>query len=336
MGLHKKQYQVKDLVIDDEYGTIDSDATIEDAAKEMKKIGIPDLVVLEKGSGKVLGMIADFDIVQNVVAEGENPKTTNVKSKMYVITPVGLETPVEQVYKQLQELGVSVVPVVDKEMLVGVATIQDCWGYIPDQIPDEIGLIPVENTKIVEFWFSSVCAIMALVFGIILPIAEVYGFFSLNQVDFLNYIGAVGLSGGDYTFFPFEVKGIDFNLDYFHFNQSVSATWIGISIFNIFVLIFALIGLFSLIYTAFMDTKKPKTGKILRYIIPLIPIILMIIQWISYSIALTTAASYITGPQIDVVGLILSIFSMVLFLLAIFRDYIFVQKGISNNTKGGA
>ncbi len=336
MGLHKKEYIVKDLVIDDEYGTIDSEATIEDAAKEMKKIGIPDLVVLEKGSGKVLGVIADFDIVQNVVAEGENPKTTNVKSKMYVITPIGLETPVKQVYKQLQELSVAVVPVVEKEKLVGVATIQDVWGYIPDQVPDEIGFIPVENTKVVEFWFSSVCAIMALVLGIILPIAEVYGFFSLNQVDFLNYIGAVGLSGGDYTFFPFEVKGIDFNLDYFHFNQSVSATWIGISILNIFVLIFALIGLFSLIYTAFIDTKKPKTGIILRYIVPLIPIILMIVQWISYSISLTSVAGYSTGPQIDVVGLVMSIFSIALFLLAIFRDHIFVQKSIPNSDKGGA
>ena len=42
-----KEYFVRDLVIDDEYGIIDSNATIQDAAKKMKEIGIPDLVVVE-------------------------------------------------------------------------------------------------------------------------------------------------------------------------------------------------------------------------------------------------------------------------------------------------
>ncbi|MFX1239392.1 MAG: cyclic nucleotide-binding/CBS domain-containing protein [Promethearchaeota archaeon] len=335
MGLYKKEYFVKDLVIDDEYGTIESEATIEDAAKEMKKIGIPDLVVLDKETKKVLGVIADFDIVQNVVAEGEDPKTTNVKSKMYVITPVGLDTPVTDVFTQLRELGVAVVPVVEKEKLLGVCTIHDCWGYIPDEIPDEIGLIPVENTKVVEFWFSSICAIIAFVFGMILPIAGVYGFYSLNHIDLMNLLGTVGLSAGDYTFYFFDVRGLDMMISYFSFNPNIAPIWITIAILNIFVIIFGLIALFSLIFTAFLDTKKPKTGRIVRYVIPMVPIFLMIGQWILYTVAFTSTPLSIS-PKIDIAGLSLSIFSMILFLLAIFRDYIFVQKIEGNHkTRGG-
>jgi hypothetical protein len=34
LGLSRKEYFVKDLVIDDEYGVIESTATIQDAAKK--------------------------------------------------------------------------------------------------------------------------------------------------------------------------------------------------------------------------------------------------------------------------------------------------------------
>ena len=74
-----KEYLVKDLVIDDEYDTIDADAKVIDAAKKMKKLGIPDLVVVEKGSNKVLGVVADFDIVENSTsisaAKGNNARS---------------------------------------------------------------------------------------------------------------------------------------------------------------------------------------------------------------------------------------------------------------------
>ncbi len=38
MSLLKKEYQVKDLIIDDEYDTVDSDATIVDVAKKNETI----------------------------------------------------------------------------------------------------------------------------------------------------------------------------------------------------------------------------------------------------------------------------------------------------------
>jgi len=37
-----KEYFVRDLVINDEYGIIDSNKTIQSAAKKMKELGVPD------------------------------------------------------------------------------------------------------------------------------------------------------------------------------------------------------------------------------------------------------------------------------------------------------
>ena len=158
-----KEYFVKDLVITDEYGIIDSNATIQDAAKKMKELGVPDLVVVEGGRQTVLGVIADFDIVQNTVAEGKDAKSEKVVSAMYKIKPVNLDTPVSDAFKRMQELNVNVVPVVDNKKLIGVCSIHDCWSFIPDQTFDEIGLIPVRNTKVRYFMFafSSNCGILS-------------------------------------------------------------------------------------------------------------------------------------------------------------------------------
>ncbi len=323
MNLTKKEYYVRDLIIDDEYGTIDSNSTIEEAAKKMKEIGIPDLVVLENGSNKVLGVIDDFDIVQNVVALGEDPKSTTVISKMYIITPVTLSTLVTDAFKRMQDLKVSIVPVVEKDKLMGVCSIFDCWSFIPDESPDEIGLIPVADSRTVEFWFSSICGILAFVFGILLPIFGLYGFFSLTQENMNTFLGTIGLSGGNYTFSFFNATGTDLTLPFLTLAElENSPIWIAIFIFSILILIFGLIGLFSIIYSGFSGMRGLSNAMVINKILPAIPIVLIIIQWILYSIAFSPLLTPVT-PTIDVVGLAMSIFSMILFILAIFRDNVF-------------
>jgi len=128
MGLSSKEYFVKDLVIDDEYGIIESNATVQEAAKKMKELGVPDLVVVETGTEKVLGAIADFDIIQNVVSEGKDVKSEKVISTMYKIEPVNLNSPVSEAFNRMRDLRVNVIPVVENGKLIGVCSIQDCWS----------------------------------------------------------------------------------------------------------------------------------------------------------------------------------------------------------------
>ncbi|KKM04869.1 hypothetical protein LCGC14_1759880 [marine sediment metagenome] len=328
MVLTKKEFFVQDLVIDDEYGVIDSNATIQEAAKKMRELGVPDLVVVEGESQKVLGVIADIDIVQNIVAEGKDSKSEKILTTMYKITPVSKITPVVEAFTRMRDLNVNVVPVVENEKLIGVCTIQDCWSYIPDQNVDEVGLIPVRNTRVAEFWFASVCAILALTLGVILPLAGVYGFFSGSSDDLWSLLGSTFIGGGKITFNLFEARGLSIMVPFF----DMGLIWIVIEIFSILLVIFGIISLFSIIYVSFSDTRNLKTGRIVRTIVPGLIVLFMVFEWILFGIAFATATPT-PKVAIDPIGLGMSILSMILILLAISRDYVFKEKETAESLK---
>ncbi|MFX0076509.1 MAG: cyclic nucleotide-binding/CBS domain-containing protein [Candidatus Hermodarchaeota archaeon] len=315
-----KEYFVRDLVIDDEYGIIESNATIQDAAIKMKELGVPDLVVVDGENQDVLGVIADFDIVQNTVAEGKDAKTEKVISTMYKIKPVNLDTPVPEAFKRMQDLSVNVVPVVDNKKLIGVCSIHDCWSFIPDQTVDEIGLIPVRNTKVAEFWFASFCSIVAFTFGVLLPLAGIFGFFTGNYSNLMSLLGMGPMVEDPILWFTlFDVRGAGVMQPFLNLNNPI---WITIDVFSIFLLLSGIIALFSIIYTSFSDTKNLQTSWILKKLVPGLAVFFMAFEWILFGIAFA-----LETPQplisIDPIGLSLSIISMVLILLAINRDYIF-------------
>jgi CBS domain-containing protein len=326
-GLSKKEYFVKDLVIDDEYGVIESTTTIQEAAKKMKELGVPDLVVIE--SEKVLGVIADIDIVQNIVAEGKDSKIEKVISSMYKIEPVSLESPVTEAFSRMRDLQVNVVPVVEEGKLKGVCTIQDCWSYIPDKDVDEIGLFPVSDTRTAEFWFASVCSVLAFVLAVILPLVGIYGFFSGEQVDLLSLFGTAEIRGGTIIFSLFEARGNDFVWSFMELIPLNGGIWLVIVIFSLLILIFGILGLFSIIFTGFSDKRNIQTGFAVRFLIPVLFVVFLVIQWILFGIAFAIAVP--TPPVvIDGLGLTLSIISMLLMIAAIYRDYFFKQKKISD------
>ena len=199
------EIKIKDLVIDDEYGIITETATIVETAQKMKELGVPDLVVTNS-ENKVLGIVADFDIVQNVVAEGKDPAKTKATQAMYTIAPVTLDTPVTEAFNRMQKLNVNVVPVIEKDTLLGVATLQDCWNYIPEESEDDVGLIVVSNPRMAELWLAGISVVMAFLFGIIVKKAPgaagvaalvsgpiIYGLFQ-NFAKNIHFLIQVGLS----------------------------------------------------------------------------------------------------------------------------------------------
>jgi len=331
MGLSTKEYFVKDLVIDDEYDTITNKATVEDAAKKMKQLGIPDLVVVEEGTERVLGVIGDFDIVQNTIAEGLDPKSTNVISAMYKISPVSLETPVTEAFTRMRDLQVNVVPVIDNGKLIGVCSIQDCWSFIPDENVDEIGLIPVANTKLAEFIFTAICSILAIVLGIFLPFGGVYGFFTANQIDLSSLFGIAFVFEGNVTFHLFEARGIDYFITFIDLFSRNGGIWLAINIFSILILIFGILSLFSLIYASYSGEKYTLTQLLLRNIIPILLIVFIVFEWILFGIAFASSGLS-TAVIPDALGLSMSIVSMILIILAINHDRVFRQK-ISSKKK---
>jgi len=329
LGLSRKEYFVKDLVIDDEYGVIESTATIQDAAKKMKELGVPDLVVVEGDAKKVLGVIADIDIIQDVIAEGKDSKEVKVIATMYKIESVSLESPVTEAFTRMRDLQVNVVPVVEDGKLIGVCTIQDCWSYIPDDNIDDVGLIPVSDTRNAEFWFASVCSILAFVLGVILPLVGIYGFFSGNQVELLSLFGTAEIRGGRVIFSLFEARGNDFLVPFMDLINLNGVIWLVIVICSLLILIFGILGLFSIIFSSYSDIRNIQTGLTIRFIIPILAVVFLVIQWILFGIAFAIAVPT-PNVVVDGLGLTLSIISMVLILAAIYRDYIFKQKESSD------
>jgi hypothetical protein len=146
----------------------------------------------------------------------------------------------------------------------------------------------------------------------------------------------MGPVGGEVTFHLFEVRGAGILVSFFDLFTLNGPIWLTIEIFSVFVLIFGIVGLFSIVYTSFSDTRNIQTGWIVRIVFPGLTVFFMAFQWILFGIAfaITTPAPEVL---IDPVGLALSILSMILILLAINRDYIFraEESPDSNETKGG-
>jgi len=329
LGLSRKEYFVKDLVIDDEYGVIESTATIQEAAKKMKELGVPDLVVVEGEAKKVLGVIADFDIIQGVIAEGKDSKEAKVIATMYKIEPVSLESPVTEAFTRMRDLQVNVVPVVEDGKLIGVSTIQDCWSYIPDDNIDDVGLIPVSDTRSAEFWFATVCTIIAFVFGVIFPLVGIFGFFSGNPADLLSFFGMAEIEGQIVLFGLFEARGINFLVPFVNLINTNGIIWLIIVIFSVLIVIFGILALFSIIFSSYSRVRNIQTGFLVQFLLPILFVAFLIINWILLGIAFAIAVPT-PNVTVDGVGLTLSIISMILVLAAIYRDYFFRQKESTN------
>jgi CBS domain-containing protein len=324
----KNQYLVSDLVIDDEYDIIDSKATVKEAAKKMKELNVPDLVVLDNEE-KVLGVIADFDIIRDVVAEGKDASKESVLDHCYTITPVTRTSTVVEAFERMRDLHVAVVPVVEDGKLLGVATIQDCWSYIPDERPDEIGIIAVKNPKHAEFWFASVCAALAFILGIILPLGGITGYFS-GDGDFLYTILNKPVGPGTYMFSLFNVRGENGIYFLSTLAKSNPIWWLAV-IFSYILIIVGTIGIFSIIYTSYGDARFVKTHPVFRVLLPLITAGLIVLQWVFVVIAGATSSSGLSGALINIPGLIFSILSILLILAALARDWVFREPNMEMN-----
>jgi len=321
----KHEYKVKDLVIDDEYDIISPDATIVDAAKKMKEKNLPDLVVIDQNTNLPLGVITDFDIINKVVAENIDSSKILVKQVMYTIKPVDLNTPVKLAFTRMRELNVNVVPVVDNNKFLGVATIQDCWSFIPDREIDNVGFIPVSDPKYAEFWLASISALLAFILGVLLPIAGVFGYFTGSASDLAGFFHKVEIRGGPVTFFLFDARGSEFYESFLDLVKTNGVIWAFIIMNGILLIIFGAIGLFSIFYNGFADLKGIRVNYIVQKLLPILYIVFAILEWILLGIG--TLGVEIT---INPLGITFSIISILLVLLGMAKEYIFRQAKAPN------
>lgn len=104
--------------------TVPVDATLEDAAREMKSDDIGALLVEDNGS--IAGILTDRDIVVRAIGEGRDPSSTKVGDvatrDVKTLTP---DSSVEDAIKIVREQNVRRIPVVQDGRPAGIVSIGD-------------------------------------------------------------------------------------------------------------------------------------------------------------------------------------------------------------------
>jgi len=315
----KKEYLVRDLVIDDEYSTISAESSVKDAALLMKEKGIPDLVVLADDKS-VLGVVADYDIVIGTVATGKDAKSTKITESMYKIDPVSLDTPVEIAFNRMQELDVSAIPVTNNNgNILGIVTITDCWGYLPDKYEDYKGLLTVSNPRFTNYWFTLVMTVLYFFFGILSPILGLSGFLNSKLQLSSTYNPSV-------TYYLFDARGGEYFIRYLDF-RSDTLPWLLVTGYSIIFVIIGILTTFMIIQWAYADYRMLKQGESQWTLIALvIAIANIIIIWLIFLFIFSTGIVKIGESSIDISGLSFSIVSIIFLILAVKRDYFFKQE----------
>ncbi len=144
-----KEPQAKD-VMESEVNAIETHATVREAAQTMRNYNIRQLVVVSENVA--IGMLVDRDITHNVVAADKSPAHTTVNDIMEdALITADEHDAVSDIARAMIAHGVSRVPVVRDDQLVGLITYQNLlrmWpGYV-DVLKEELELSDDEHAGI--------------------------------------------------------------------------------------------------------------------------------------------------------------------------------------------
>jgi CBS domain-containing protein len=311
-----KKFIVSDLTIDDEYDTILNTASVKEAALKMKENGIPDLVVLDN-ENNYQGVIADFDIVTGLVAEGLSPDTSKVTEIMYTIEPVSKNTTVTEAFSRMRDLDVSVVPVQEKDEVIGVATITDCWGLLPEKYEDQKGFIPVSNPQLTNYGFTVFMTLLYLLFGIFAPLIGIVGYIKAP-------IAGTGVSA---TYYLFEARGASYWVRYIDIQGQNGFLWLGLTVFGVVFLILGLFSAYAIYQWAYADYQLVKIDRNWQSIGVIIGIITLVSEWLIFGFFILNDTLRVSSNDIsfDIGGLFLTILAIVCLIAAVYRDAFFKE-----------
>lgn len=314
---------VRDLTIDDEFEIINAEASVKEAAAKMKEAGIPDLVVVDDND-QVLGIIADFDIVTNVVAEGLSSETAKVTEVMYTIESVTLDTPVETAFARMRDLDVSVVPVIDQDKLAGVATITDCWGMLPEKYEDQRGFLVVSNPRFANFALTTLFTVFYFFLGIIMPLVGVTGFLKAPVVGSAVYTA---------TYYLFEARGPGVWIPYLDFPGNYSLLGLGLTLYGFVFLALGIFSAFAVYQWANADYNLVKTNRNWQTIGLVTGVINITVEWVLFFMAMSLGALGV--PTLDLIGLTASGLAVLCLIVAVSRDVFFRERKSAGSAEEG-
>jgi CBS domain-containing protein len=128
--------------------TIRPEDSVKSLAQKMVKDDIGDMVVVS-GSGEVVGIATERDIIKDVVVNGGSLEETKVSDIMTdKIIAVDPSNTLEQAADVMVKYKIKKLPVIDKGRLVGIVTATDLIAYenrLVDKVAHLIMSSPMKN-----------------------------------------------------------------------------------------------------------------------------------------------------------------------------------------------
>jgi CBS domain-containing protein len=109
-----------------ELATILEDATVAEAAQQMRLEGVRSLIVERRNADDPYGIITFSDIISHVLAAGRDPnevRVTEVMTKPVIVIMPGME--VKYIARMFKQTGVSHLPVLDEGKVTGMVSMTD-------------------------------------------------------------------------------------------------------------------------------------------------------------------------------------------------------------------
>jgi len=111
--------------------SIDSEATVKDAASKMAQQEIGSLVVMEQN--KPVGIVTERDLLSRVLALGRNAEATRVEMVMSKpLICAGPDMDVTEATRFMVAKGIKKLPITQEGHLVGILTLTDLCAAQPD------------------------------------------------------------------------------------------------------------------------------------------------------------------------------------------------------------
>ncbi len=113
--------------------TMDPDVTVQEAAKKMVGAGTKFIIVTE--NEKLVGIVTEWDFVKKIAGEEEFKENAKLKTimtkKVIVVMP---DTEIREAAEIMASNNIKKLPVVDKNVLIGVVTAMDIVAAEPKLI----------------------------------------------------------------------------------------------------------------------------------------------------------------------------------------------------------
>jgi CBS domain-containing protein len=123
MAIGDEKMKVRDIMTKD-VAYINPDSTVVEAAQMMQKHNVGSIPVCDQTG--VIGIVTDRDIIVRNIAHGKNPQSTPIRDVMTgQVTTASPDMEVNDVTKIMADNKIRRIPVVEKNMIVGMIALGD-------------------------------------------------------------------------------------------------------------------------------------------------------------------------------------------------------------------